>query len=250
MRFAIPSKFVASSLLITLVLCFPFNYPKRYPAQNKDVGVQNYKVASTQATANTQALHSVSVNPSNIEIGPTSPTQPAGISVPPALRGFIHLVSDGQTSVVRGLFVTGKMALRVVQQPANDWSFVSAELGDATQFQRAALNGVIGLLAHNYLSGRTFYRVKQGDRVEVVYGDGTVKSYQVSGTYRYQKIDPADLSSSLVDLSNGVVVSSGQVFERFYNGADHLTLQTCLEKDGLSTWGLYFVVALPMRIGF
>lgn len=244
MKFAIPSKLFASSIFITLALFSPFIFPENYPAKIDIRASSRRRDLATQAGVENQAplmvkyddpIHAVYSHITSV--------------ISPAFSRFIRMVSNGQPGTVRGLFANGIMALTVVQQPGTDWAFVSAELGNATQFQNASKNGVIGLLAHNYLSGRSFYKLKQGDQVGVVYGDGAVKYYQVSGMYRYQKIDPADMSSSLIDLSNGVVVSSGQVFERFYDGADHLTLQTCLEKDGLSTWGLYFVVALPVRSG-
>lgn len=243
MRFAIPSKLFASSVFLTLALFSPFILPEKYPAQIDAPTPSKRRDLSIRAGVENQAPLLVNFNEPNHGIF----THAVAPRISPVFRRFIRLVSDGQADTVRGLFVTGTMALTVVQQPTNDWTFVSAELGNATQFQNASKNGVIGLLAHNYLSGRSFYRLKQGDQLGVVYGDGAVKYYQVAGMYRYQKIDPADMSSSLVDLSNGVVVSSGQVFERFYSGVDHLTLQTCLEKDGLSTWGLYFVVALPVN---
>jgi hypothetical protein len=245
MKFVIPAKFLAPSLLITFVLFTPLILPGKSPTLDKTI----ISPKSQSGHVSPVPIHWVSqfLQVSDPGHGVVSPPLSAP-QISPEFARFIDHVFDGQSGVVRGIYVAGVLALRVVQQPAKDWTYVSSKLGDATEFQNASKNGILGLLAHNYLSGRSFYNLKPGEQVDVVYGDGAVKYYRVSNIYRYQKIDPTDLSSSLVDLSTGKVVSSGHVFEQFYDGSDHLTLQTCLEKNGLSTWGLYFVVAQPVAV--
>jgi hypothetical protein len=163
------------------------------------------------------------------------------------LEDFVDQVKDGQADKVRGLYVPGLMALKVIQQPDNDDTFVSQELGIATQFRSAAENGVTGLLAHNFLSGQLFYNLLVGQRIEMVYGDGSIHEYQIESIDRFQKLDPSSLRSDMIDLSNNKKLSTAQVFNRFYRGGDHVTLQTCLEVEGNPTWGLYFVTALPVN---
>jgi hypothetical protein len=36
-----------------------------------------------------------------------------------------------------------------------------------------------------------------------------------------------------------------EVFYDFYSGDPHLTLQTCIEKDGDWSWGVRFILAEP-----
>jgi hypothetical protein len=243
MKSVASSKFLAPSLFITFVLFTPFILPGKSPTHNKTITLPKRRSGHVSPAP----IHWVSqfLQVSDPGHGVVSPPLRAP-QISPEFARFIDHVFDGQSGVVRGIYVADVLALSVVQQPAKDWTYVSSKLGDATEFQSASKNGILGLLAHNYLSGRSFYNLKPGEQVDVVYGDGAVKYYRVSNIYQYQKIDPTDLSSNLVDLSTGKIVSSGHVFEQFYDGSDHVTLQTCLEKNGLSTWGLYFVVAQPI----
>lgn len=251
MKFSTPPKPLAPNWLITLLIFISFTFPGKYPAgSEKASAFFKGRAAPIPVTRVRQVSQMISI----VDLGhdvissPAPPTSMPRIS--PEFARFIGQVADGQAKVVRGVYVAGSLALHVVQQPAKDWTYVSEELGNATEFQNAADNGVIGLLAHNYLSGRLFYNLKSGDQIGVVYGDGSVKYYRISGSFQYQKLEPDDLSSKLVDLTTGITVTSGQVFGKFYSGGDHVTLQTCLERNGISTWGLYFVVAQPVNPGY
>jgi hypothetical protein len=165
----------------------------------------------------------------------------------PSLRNFISRVENGQNLTVRGVYVPGFLALPVVQQPGGDSGYVSRKAETATQFQLAARNNVIGLLAHNYLSGNDFFRLSEGLQVMVVRGDGSIDRYRVTGVHELQKLSPGSNWSHYVDLKSGERLTTYQVFNQFYQGEHHLTFQTCLEKDGLETWGLRFVVAEPVQ---
>lgn len=164
----------------------------------------------------------------------------------PSLWDFQKAIVNGESKVVRGVYVPGFMALPVVQQPRGNTGFVSEKAQTVTQFQLAAQNNVVGLLAHNYLSGKEFYRLANGLQVMLVLGDGSVQQYQITGLHRYQKLTPGSNWSYYLDLETGEKFSTYQVFNRFYKGEHHLTFQTCLEKDGLETWGLIFIVAEPL----
>jgi hypothetical protein len=248
MRFANPPKFPTSTLLITFVLLTQFIFPGKYPLRLRGGVSTKGNGAPISAAKSSQIILSTRfVDPGHALASHKAPPLWASreIKITPDFSRFIRKVADGRVGMVRGVYAAGVLALRVVQQPVKDWKYVSGLAGDATEFQNAAQNGITGLLAHNYLSGNLFYKLKPGDEICIVFGDGNVKYYRVSGIYEYQKVDPDNLSSKLIDLASGTTVSSGQVFDRFYNGTDHVTLQTCLEKNGVSTWGLYFVVALP-----
>jgi hypothetical protein len=165
----------------------------------------------------------------------------------PSLAEFIQQVKDGQSSLVRGLYVSHVMALRVVPQPQGDSGFISAEDGTATLFQTASFYGVTGLLAHNFLAGRDFFRLSNGQELDVIYGDGQVKRYQVSKFDDFQRLSINDLRSNFMELSSGLEKTADQVFADFYEGSPHLILQTCIERNGEWNWGVRFVTADPMN---
>jgi len=106
---------------------------------------------------------------------------------------------------------------------------------------------VTGLLAHNFASGRLFFNLTLADLIYVIYGDGTTKEYAVTSFYRYQTLEPNNLSSDFVDLETGESLMTSQVFIKVYSGEHHLTLQTCIEQDGIASWGRLFIVAQPLN---
>lgn len=159
---------------------------------------------------------------------------------------FVETVQDGKGKMVRGVYVEGILAFPVIQQPEKDPTYVSTEWNVVTQFRSAARNGVTGLLAHNYLSGADFYQLSAGQEIWVVYGDGTYRRYRIEDVSQYQKLAPSSLQSDLIELETGKRLTTSEVFNRHYNGDHKLTLQTCLENEGLSNWGLTFWTATPL----
>jgi hypothetical protein len=179
-----------------------------------------------------------------IAIAPVEAAAPSAAALP-SFEKFVKSVTNGQAGVIRGVYVPGVLALRVLQQPAGQPGYVSGKAGVATQFQMAADNGITGLLAHNYAAGKSFFNLAGGQEVRVVYGDGSVKTYIISAIYQYQALEPTNPAGDLVDLSNGAQVSAADVFYGIYSGDDHLTFQTCIAKDGNASWGRMFIVATP-----
>lgn len=175
----------------------------------------------------------------------TVPRYPIDESHSSAFTQFAETIYNGKADEVSGVYVEKLIALPVIQQPLNDVTFVADLMGTVTQFQSAADHGVIGLLAHNYLSGALFYQLTNGQEVRIVFGDGSYQVYKVKGSYEFQKLEPSNLHSDLVDLSSDRLMTADQVFNQFYNGGPHVTFQTCLEKYGISNWGLTFIVAVP-----
>lgn len=173
-------------------------------------------------------------------------TPPQRVEADLGLEEFIARVADGQPGVVRGLYVPGLLALRIVDQPVGDPAYISSEADTATLFQSAGLFGAVGLLAHNYLSGSLFYDLAPGQELSLVYGDGSVRRYRLETIAPFERLTLGNLTSDFLDLQTGMTLSAQQVFEQFYNG-DVLTLQTCLEKDGLLNWGVTFFVAVPIE---
>ena len=165
----------------------------------------------------------------------------------PGLERLIQEVAGGQPDSVRGVYVEGIMALSVVQQPGGDVGFVSFEEGTATQFQSPIRYDIIGLLAHNFLSGRLFYHLNAGQEIVLVFGNGSLRRYRVTDIADFERLTRANLRSNFLDLETASVVTADQVFQRFYNGEHHLTLQTCIEKDGVWNWGVRFIIAEPLE---
>jgi hypothetical protein len=165
----------------------------------------------------------------------------------PSLATFAEQVSDGQGDQVRGIYVPRVMALRIVPQPQGDPGFISADDGTATLFQTASFFGVTGLLAHNFLSGREFFRLNTGQEINVIYGDGHIRHYRVSQIDDFQRLSINDLRSNFMELSSGMQKTADQVFADFYQGSPHLTLQTCIERGGEWSWGVRFIKADPMN---
>lgn len=166
----------------------------------------------------------------------------------PTLNEFARQVSDGRELAVRGVYVPDVLALPVVQQPLGKDTFVSDSLGTVTQFQLAALYNVIGLLAHNYLSGDLFGKLEVGQDVYAVMGNGSIHRFQVTSIHKFQKKFPSNPNSSYIDLDSGKQLSMRQVFRRFYQGKHRIIFQTCLEKNGNLIWGLLFVQAEPVQV--
>ncbi len=164
----------------------------------------------------------------------------------PTLDQFINEIGDGSSSQIRGVYVPNVLALKVGQQPSNQGAYVTGQPGQVTQFRLAEQRGVTGFLAHNYLSGEEFYDLWPGMPVYLIYGDGYMQKYIVVSRSPFQKLSPGHPRSNYIDISTGEVRTTLQVFNQFYTGDHHLTFQTCLEAEGLSNWGLFFVVAVPV----
>jgi hypothetical protein len=158
---------------------------------------------------------------------------------------FVASVTDGGAGVLRGVYVPGVLALRVVHQPAGVPFSVNLSPGTATLFSAASAYGVTGLLADNIASGVLFYGLAPGQTVTLVYGDGATRRYTISGLSSFQALSPTDPYSNFVELGTGAQLSATDLFNRMYTGGDKVTFQTCLARDGVLAWGRFFVTATP-----
>lgn len=163
----------------------------------------------------------------------------------PGFSEFAAAVSDGQAGLLRGVYVPGVLAFPIVQQPASNANYVSSDDGTITQFNMAAQYGNVGLLAHNYLSGRFFFDLALGQEVRLVYGDGKVETFVITQILKYQALQPSSPYSSFRGLENNDTLTAAQMFQKAYLGDRHVTFQTCIEAYGNSSWGRIFVVAKP-----
>jgi hypothetical protein len=165
----------------------------------------------------------------------------------PNLNSFIETVTDGNASALRGVYVSNVMALSIVQQPTGYPGYVSTEESVVTQFGIATEVGNIGLLAHNTHAGSFFSNIKQGDRIILVYGDGHIESFMTNNIQRYQALDPYNTHSEFKNLETQTSVTAEALFNNVYRGEYHLTLQTCIENNGNSSWGRLFIMATPVE---
>lgn len=171
---------------------------------------------------------------------------PAAPTALPTLANFIESVKDGSISTLRGVYIQGVMAYPVVQQPAGKPGYVTGTDGQVTQFKMASTYGTVGLLAHNYLAGASFTQIKKGDVITLVYGNGKTSTFLVTDILRYQAHNPLSPYSNFTDLDTKELYTAEQLFKKVYTGDYHLTLQTCIEKDGDLSWGRLFIIARPI----
>lgn len=168
----------------------------------------------------------------------------------PDFTDFAQPVGDSDANTLSGVYVPDVLALPVIQQPPGDAGYVSNKDDQATQFAMASQFGSVGLLAHNYLSGRFFSELTVGQEVRLVYGNGIVEYFVITEILRYQALEPNSELSSFRNLDRSEVLSADQMFKRVYAGERHVTFQTCIEANGTVSWGRLFVVAKPKQFSF
>jgi hypothetical protein len=168
-----------------------------------------------------------------------------GESAIPNFSEFSKTVQNGEASALRGVYVPEVMALPIIQQPAGNAGYVSTEDGKLTQFGMASQFGNVGLLAHNHLSGKFFTKLAVGQEVRLVYGNGKVEYFLITEVLQYQALQPTSPYSSFHNTNKDETLTAEQMFKRVYFGDRHVTFQTCIAKDGNSSWGRLFVIAVP-----
>lgn len=155
-----------------------------------------------------------------------------------------------ETSIVQSVAVDDDSVFPIVQQPQGQPNYVSTNSGELTLFSSASKYGNIGLLAHNYLSGKSFTNLSVGQEIRLLYQDGKSEYFVVSEILQYQALDPESPFSTFRNIyDKNEILTAQQMFERVYEGNRHVTLQTCIARYGESSWGRLFVVALPEAVG-
>lgn len=173
---------------------------------------------------------------------PVGKVQAAGTD---SLEDFTSSLPKSDATKLVGVFANDILSASIVQQSSA--AYVSSRAGTVTQFGLAGQYGSIGLLAHNYLSGASFSRLGAGSEIYLVYGDGSTKKYQVTSVKKYQALSPTDLYSDFKNLDNpDTTLSSSDLFSETYGQGGKLVLQTCISKDGQSSWGRLFIIASPV----
>ena len=142
----------------------------------------------------------------------TTPIVKAG-NILPDFTDFAQPVENGDVNILSGVYVPNILALSVIQQPSGNAGYVSNKDDEATQFGMASKFGSVGLLAHNYLSGRFFSELTVGQEVRLVYGDGKVEYFVIAEILRYQALEPNSQLSSFRNLDNYEVLSAEQILQ-------------------------------------
>lgn len=178
---------------------------------------------------------------------PFTPTKQGNLSFrQPVLADTPQVISVGNTGVLSAVIIEASRAFPIVQQPGGKPNYVSKNPGELTQFASASQYGNIGLLAHNYLSGQSFFRLAVGQEIRLEYEDGSSELFVVSEILQYQALEPKSPFSSFRNLNDrNEVLSASQMFERAYGGDRRVTFQTCIARYGNASWGRLFVVAIP-----
>jgi hypothetical protein len=149
-----------------------------------------------------------------------------------AFASKIESMTNGNAGQLTGLYVQNSFAMSA---------------GDFWQFGLAAQHGSLGLMAHNYAGGGNYFSLSVGSVINLVYGDGSIRKFQVTKVRRFEALQPNSPTSDFIDLDNGGGKQSvTKVFNAIYNSSNPLVLQTCIANHGVSTWGRLFVIAVPI----
>ena len=159
------------------------------------------------------------------------------------LKDFSAALKTETGTDLKGIYANGVLALRVVQQPSGQPGYVSSSEGAVTQFPMAKPYNVIGYLAHNFSSGSLFVNLKLGDKLSLIYADGTVKEIQITKVDKCQAVSPSSPNSDFLNLATGERLTAKQVFYKYFTGNPHVTLQTCIQQGDQESWGRLFIVA-------
>lgn len=162
------------------------------------------------------------------------------------LREFIQAVATGDANTITGIFAYNVFAMDVTQQPASNPGYISPSEDTITEFGLARKYGTIGMLAHNYLAGNTFFQLQAGQDVYLVFGDGSLQKYTIVDILSYQALQPNSPYSNFLNMKDaGDFLSAEELFYKVYAQEDALVLQTCIENQGIETWGRLFIIAVP-----
>jgi hypothetical protein len=164
----------------------------------------------------------------------------------PTLQAFVNRVKTGKAEDLVGVYVPEVFAAQVAMQPTGDAGFVTPRPNFVTQFSLASRFGSTGLLAHNYLAGKSFSQLSENQTFHLIYGDGSVSTFMVTDILRYQALEPNSVSSTFKDLDNSESLTSSELFLKVYNRPGMVIFQTCISANGNSAWGRLFIIAEPL----
>lgn len=229
--------------------------PVAQAASNPPIAAANQAAPMDIAPTTAAEVAAVPVQPSPTPPAPTQTAPPDEDSIPltaynapPEIQGFVSSLINNQPNLVVGAYVSGLFALPVLQQPSGDTEFVSSQDFTLTEYAAARDYGSIGILAHNYLSGKDFFKITPNQEITLIYGDGRLAYFRVMGIESFQALSPTNAFSDFIDLSDPTrtVVPYSTVFNSMYGSPNRVVLQTCIEANGDPSWGRIFIIAEPV----
>lgn len=193
-------------------------------------------------------VHPVAAQPASIPVTRIVLEDPPTLSIQEdtnfSLTSFIVSLYNSNKNALRGIYVKNTLQFPIVQQPSNNAGFVSTMADTVTQFASAANFGSIGLLAHNNLAGSDFSQIEEDDVIYLVYGDGRLEPYEVTAIKQFQALSPYSPYSSFVDLADSNrTLTYEDLFYETYGVSGNLVMQTCIENEGIDSWGRLFIIA-------
>jgi len=168
----------------------------------------------------------------------------------PNLEDFVKSVYTGDPNQITGVYVPDTYAMKIVQQPHGDPTFISSDPQEITQFGKAMDYGSIGLLAHNTLAGAQFMEMSMNQVFAIVYGNGDVAYYQIHELQQFRAIQPDDPYSDFINIGNSTegIIESEDVYKRIYGPGNRVVFQTCIEAENNPNWGRAFIIAAPYEL--
>jgi hypothetical protein len=177
---------------------------------------------------------------------PTVYTSYPSITKSDSFNEFVDSVVNGDRSTVVGLYIPGKLALPIGQQPKGNAAYVTREPNQGTQFAMASRYETVGILAHNDLAGSKFSAIQEDNYAVVVYGDGHHDYYNIDAIEKSQALSPTSTYSDFVNMEDpNDRLTAGQLFSQVYGVGNRLVLQTCIAAHGDPSWGRMFIIARP-----
>lgn len=249
-----------SVIALTLILILPqlataSPTPVAQAAANPPVGAVSQAAPTLPTPTNAVEAAAEVVQPTPTQPAPTQPAPAVEDSIPltaynapPEIQGFVSSLINNQPDLIVGAYVSGLFALPVLQQPAGDTEFVSPQDFTLTEYAAARDYGSIGILAHNYLSGKNFFKITPNQEIILIYGDGRLEYFRVTGIESFQALSPTNAYSDFIDLSDPTrtVIPYSTVFNSMYGTPNRVVLQTCIEANGDPSWGRIFIIAEPV----
>ena len=88
------------------------------------------------------------------------------------------------------IYIGGKKFFKVELQPRGVPTFVSEKKNHVTSFEMPKKFGNLGFIAHNYLAGKYFKDIGEGDQIFVLDGKSQTRRYLVKDIQRERALDP------------------------------------------------------------
>jgi hypothetical protein len=164
----------------------------------------------------------------------------------PSLTEFVESLESTDEERIVGVFAPGLFALRVVQQPLHEDTYVSDLPDVLTQFMLASNFGSYGFLAHDHLVGAAFFNFEIGQHVFLIDGNGIIRPFVITSFRSVEALSPQSPYSQFRSLEfPWSKISVEDLFHQIYAENDRVILQTCISYENLLDWGRFFVIAVP-----